>query len=244
MADGTNASPPHSTSFENIEIRIRYLQLQLWNERREIWPTNTPDTPLDVLQPGVALRILGYQLESAHALEETFLRGDAVQIAGEIDPERKIVRISSRYSKDEQLFTAAHELTHVLLNHNLTAEDGKIHRDRSFGSRSQVSTSRQEREADWGAACFLMPRRIVTQKFFENFRTVRFTLNDDTAFSLCTKSIDAVIARYRTQRDISFLLSTSIAYGGVAIAPLHRIFGVSPKAMAIMLEQYNLIATV
>jgi Zn-dependent peptidase ImmA (M78 family) len=241
MADGISFDRRESR-FSLIEESARTLQLQLWKDRKDIWRDSVPSEPLGVLQPGVALRIKGYTIASSSSIEETSLHGDPVQIAGEIDPGRKIVRLSSRFPKEEQAFTAAHELGHVMLGHDILNGDGTIHRDRPFSGVIQQYRSQQEREADWFAAWFLMPRKIVMAEFRQSFCVDRFVLTDETAFALCAKSIDAVLLRCRSRRDLSFMLASAMTYGGRAIAPLYKRFGVSRSAMAIQLNELDLIS--
>jgi Zn-dependent peptidase ImmA (M78 family) len=220
-----------------IENKARFLQLELWNRRHEIWGPLAPNEPLQVLQPGVAFKLKGYVIESAQSLEETTLTGERIQIAGLLDQNRKTVQISSRFSKEEQSYTAAHELGHIVLKHH----GDTIHRDRPFGDIERSPRSVQEREADWFAATFLMPARQVLPKFAQSFLADRFVLDDDTAFALCTKPLDVVLTRLRSVRDLSLMLASAITYGGRPIAPLYRIFGVSRTAMAIRLEQLRLV---
>lgn len=239
MADGTSTG--RRDRFSIIEKQARCLQLQLWNTRDILWKDSVPTNPLEILQPGVALRAIGYEIKSARAIEETSLQGNRLQIAGELDPQRKIVRISSRFPADQQAFTAAHELGHIVLNHSISNTDGTIHRDRPLPELGQISRSPQEREADWFATCFLMPQKQVVQYFERQFRTRRFVLDDDTAFALCAKSFDAVRERCRSLRGLTLMLASANIYGGVPIAPLHKIFGVSRLAMAVRLEQTGLV---
>ena len=220
-----------------IENQVRFLQLELWNDRRTLWGASVPVEPLGVLQPGVAFKLKGYTIESAHSLEQTTLTGERIQVAGLIDRSRKAVQVSTRFSREEQHFTAAHELGHIVLVHL----GDEIHRDRPFGERARFPRSPQEREADWFATCFLMPAKQLKAIFEQTFLTRKFVLDDDTAFALCTKPLDVVLHRCRTVRDLSLMIASAITYGGRPIAPLYRIFGVSRTAMAIRLEQLGLV---
>jgi Zn-dependent peptidase ImmA (M78 family) len=226
-----------TSRWDAIEQQARFLQLELWNRRHELWGESAPSEPLKVLQPGVAFELKGYKLRSASSLEQTTLTGERVQIAGLLDRKHFSVQISSRFSKEEQFFTAAHELGHIVLGHHGEA----IHRDRAFGEAVRLPRSIQEREADWFAAAFLMPAKQVGPLFEHSFLTDCFVLNDDTAFALCTKPLDVVLRHLRSVRDLSLTLASAITYGGRPIVPLHRIFGVSRTAMAIRLEQLLLV---
>jgi hypothetical protein len=239
MADGHSSQGKCEAA---IEARVRYLQLELWNKRHELWCTSVPQHPLDVLEPGVALRMRGFQIVSATAIEETTLLGDRTQIAGELDPAAKTVRISSRFPEEEQRFTAGHELGHIELGHQLTSSSGTIHRDRPYGQKHGLSRPAQEWEADCYSSYFLMPTRHVFRQFKLQFGTDRFVLTDDTAFALSTKSVDLVQERCRSDRDLAMCLVSTLAYGGRPVVPFHKIFRVSRTAMAIRLNQLNLVS--
>jgi len=70
----------------------------------------------------------------------------------------------------------------------------------------------------------------------------QFELTDDTAFALCAAGSDKVAAQCRTRRDRSLKLAMADSYGGRQIVPLARMFKVSPKTMAIRLEELDLVA--
>ncbi len=60
-----------------------------------------------------------------------------------------------------QLFTGAHEIGHLVLH-----EDTVMHRDRAFdGSPLQAPRAPAERQADRFAACFLMPQKLLRERF-------------------------------------------------------------------------------
>ncbi|MBN8714129.1 MAG: ImmA/IrrE family metallo-endopeptidase [Xanthomonadales bacterium] len=218
-----------------IEDRARFTQLELWNCRAKHWGTDQID-PLDALEPGVALRMNGFQIETVSTLGEMTSNGKLVQVAGLIHRGDRIVQIaSSRFSQVEQRFTAAHELGHAILHPN----GALLHRDRPADTTGWQKDP-TEREADFFAACFLMPGRQVHRWFRKFFLTDRFVLNDDTAFALCTKPLDSVLQRIRSHRDLSLTLARTISYNGQQFKSLSELFRVSPTAMACRLEELGL----
>lgn len=72
----------------------------------------------------------------------------------------KIIFVNSNLYEPRKNFTIAHELGHHFLAHPL--EDGAIicNKDTIFGSNKPEP----EKEADYFAACFLMPENIIKQK--------------------------------------------------------------------------------
>ncbi|WP_243853179.1 ImmA/IrrE family metallo-endopeptidase [Luteibacter anthropi] len=129
-------------------------------------------------------------------------------------------------------FTLAHELGHAVLH----PEGGGIHRDRS-GS----STSPAEVEADFSAIHFLMPERLVRERFEDPFGTAPFVLNDETAFALRMKNLDIAEERFPTERSLSRHLAGLEQYDTRHFPSLASIFGVSLTTMAIRLEELGLL---
>lgn len=74
--------------------------------------------------------------------------------------ESKIIFVNSNLYEPRKNFTIAHELGHHFLAHPL--EDGAIicNKDTIFGSNKPES----EKEADYFAACLLMPLKLMKQK--------------------------------------------------------------------------------
>ena len=230
------SAPVHNPHLVPIERRARFTQLELWNLRAELWGTEEID-PLDALEPGVALKLKGFQIETVSTLGEMISSGKSVQVAGLIDRKRRIVRVaSSRFSHVEQRFTAAHELAHSILH----PHGALLHRDRPADT-TRWQKDPEEREADFFAACFLMPEKQVRLWFRRLFLTDQFALNDDTAFALCAKPIDIVLSRFRSHRDLSLALARTISYNGRQSKSLAELFRVSPTAMAHRLEELRLV---
>lgn len=92
-------------------------------------------------------------------------------VIGEI----KIIFVNSNLYPPRKNFTIAHELGHHFLSHPL--EDGAIicNKDTIFGNNKPEL----EKEADYFAACFLMPENMIKQKKFE-FDSIynQYLLND------------------------------------------------------------------
>lgn len=222
---------------EIIADQARFLQLELWNSRDRIAWFRKPEHPLDVLEPGVALTLKGYTVESVPSLAPVMVAGVRREIAGEIDRETQVVRISCAFHGNEQRYTAAHELGHAILH----PRGESIHRDRPMDF-AHSHKEPEEKEADWFAAYFLMPERQVRPIFKQLFATDRFELTEDTAFALCTSSIEDVLEQCMSIRHFSLMLARAIRYRGIGIPSLASIFRVSDTAMAIRLEELGLVA--
>lgn len=117
-----------------------------------------------------------------------------------------------------------------------------LHRDRGLdGSPIKGKKDRIEIEADKFAAFFLMPTNLVIRRFKELFGTHVFTLNDTTMFALDPGNKKNLIANEKNLRYISRLLAETDYYNSRHFLSLSRQFEVSVEAMAIRLEELELI---
>lgn len=219
-----------------IEEQAYGLLNYLWQNRHRIWANNPPADPIDVIDSVMALSLKGFSFVYQDDLGDSFGDGGATEIAGLIDGDTKTVKISSRFSEDVQTFTAAHELGHAVL-HNPT---DLIHRDRPANGE-KFSRDPIEREADKFASYFLMPKKILEARFIELFGTGHISLNEEIAFALCGKPLIEVRKECRELKDFSRLVAGANNFHEQPIQSLANQFRVSVQAMAIRLEELNLI---
>jgi hypothetical protein len=223
-------------SDREIETAATDLLNRMWKERQALWVDSPPSDPIEIRDPGTALRLIGFD----YLLEEVgqyCSEAGVIEVAGLIDRASKTVRVSGQFPVAVQLFTAAHELGHAVLH----PDGGGVHRDRPVdGTRSIRDAS--EYEADKFASYFLMPRKLVCGRFVAIFGSDQFMLSDDTAFALGGKSLDEIRSKIRVRRDLSKLLASTVRYNGRSFASLAEEFGVSIEAMAIRLEELALVA--
>ena len=151
-------------------------------------------------------------------------------IAGFINPEKKQIYIDSQQPSDILRFTAAHELGHAIIHPNIG-----LHRDRSEeflkSGRPQV-----EKEADWFAVEYLMPRKLVVKEFFNRFGDVEQS-KDFFRAGLSIKLKNSTV----DQRSMTIALASAGGFLGKVFMPLHERFGVSVLTMAIRIEELNLV---
>lgn len=86
-----------------------------------------------------------------------------------------------------------------------------------------------------------MPEKLVRSAFQHQFKTQKFTLNEDTAFALNLGSIEDLRARCSNVRDLSRLLARATFYDGEHFGSLAQQFRVSVETMAIRLEELDLV---
>lgn len=180
--------------------------------------------------------MLGYNHELVDTLGTFRADSRTFEVAGLLENDCGRVTISAQMLPPVRRFTAAHELGHVVLHPHLK----EAHRDRPIDGSNPVK-SRIEQEADRFASCFLMPKNLLIERFSSVFGRPPFILNDDTAFALVGQGLQEAQARVQHRRDLSRWIAQTPQYNGLHIIPLAEQFGVSIEAMAIRLEELNLV---
>lgn len=234
----TGFKKPRRSRNQHIELTAHDMRSRLWKNRISLWNGTPPTDPVRIIDPARALHLLGYKFSLDDTLGQFRNDRGEFEVAGLIDPNSKIVRVSRQPPLNVRLFTAAHELGHVLLH----PSNGVIHRDRPQDGTTP-SRNPRELEADKFASYFLMPAKLVRERFTAAFKTERFISTDDTSFALCCLSLDEFQVKYTTQRSRSRLLASTESYSGRHFTSLATQFRVSVEAMAIRLEELNLLDT-
>lgn len=220
---------------ERIAIR---LQRCIWDHRDVIWKAGAPPNPIDMLNPHKALELLGLHVQTVTTLGKYRINGTQAEIAGQIEQRRGLVWLSQHFLGPTQRYTAAHELGHALLH-----RQDVLHRDVPVdGAGGRTKRSPMEFQADRFAAFFLMPKKLITSSFASLFQTERFEINSDTAYEL-TRSPSPMQLREKCEnlRGLSRMLATAEYYEGTHFDSLANRFGVSMEAMAIRLEELELV---
>lgn len=227
-----NPNPKERYSDKEIEQLARNLQAQLWRERSKIWPDIPLSNPIQMLDPEVALKAIGYQFELSETLGQFHHEGKQVEVAGTIDRELKHVRISRQFPPLIRSFTAAHELGHAILH-----KASGLHRDKPIDGTS-LSRNSIEFQADKFASYFLMPQLQVRKIFEQLFLTDKFELSDATAFALGS---NYETLNNMSLRQLSKMLASAKRFNGINFISMSDQFQVSIEAMAIRLEELELI---
>jgi hypothetical protein len=221
-----------------IEAKVQALHRHLWKERAALWPEGVPAEPIAMLDPTVALAMLGYSVDLLPSgLGQYHTGRSTVDVAGLINTASRSVQISGMLGSEVQRFTAAHELAHAVLHPDAVG----VHRDRPLDGIAS-SRERPERDADRFATLWLMPAKLMASEFKSAFLQNRFVLNTDTAFDLLGRSPDEVAKAYPTRRHLSRLIASASHYAGKQIYPLATRFRVSTETMAIRLEELELVS--
>jgi hypothetical protein len=229
---------PGRPSRAQISLAAKRLLRQAWQLRKsELRDKGFPD-PFGVIDPVQILRDLGRSVRYLDTLGRfTDLDGE-FEVAGQIDPSAMAVRLSKQFSPEVMRFTAAHELGHTVLHPGMSA-----HRDRPVdGTRSLRGKDPAEADADYFAACLLMPEKLVMDEFAARFLTRKFVLNDDVAIALGYPTLSAAQNDCRAQGGLAWVLAGAEFFNGHHFLSLAEQFQVSVSPMVIRLQELGLVA--
>lgn len=163
---------------------------------------------------------------------------DRYEVAGEVDPERSLIRVSGKFSYEIRRFTGAHELGHYFLHKGM-----KLHRDRPLDG-SIAGLDRREREANYFAGSFLAPAVTVEKAYAARFGKKALRLTDDVAFALKgqREMHELMRASETGSRALARAVAGAAQFGsGNRFDSLASNFGLSIEAMAIRLEELGLV---
>lgn len=223
---------------QRIEDSATQVQRKIWRNRHNLWPNQSID-PIDMLNPSVACQLIGVVYEEHTNLGTFGYKGKQFEIAGLIDRQVQKIAVSNSFSQEVVRFTAAHEVGHWLLHPNEV-----MHRDRPLNPWDNQKQTRalEEREADYFAACFLMPKNFLKMHFELRFLTTPFHFNDHTTFLLgSADDLTALTWSEHDSLDRALALAKATKFNGQYFASLAEQFKVSNQAMAIRLEELGLI---
>lgn len=220
------------SSISDIEKSVRDFQLELFKES-EIKDFDS------VTNAGKAFAFLGYELKTDLSLGSFNDYDGSTETAGTVDPVKKVVRIATKFAQPVQRYTLAHELGHAILHHKSMKT---LHRDRGIDSRlDHPRRSPMEVQADKFAAFFLMPRKEMKRQFAARFQSENLIIDDDVAFHIFGKGLGELKKRYKNKRELSRLFASTTSFAGKAFESLATQFKVSIEAMAIQIEELELI---
>ena len=220
-----------------VEREARELHKRLWRERGRLWRDDAPASPVEMLDPAKACQLFSYDFEVADSLGVYSDRRERIAVAGQIDRTGKVVRISREFDPEVQLFTAAHEVGHLILHPHID----RLHRDRGLNglgtSRNQV-----EFEADKFAVFFLLPAKLVREEFALRFLAPQFVPTEEALFALGSGSRNEGRHVPRQRRRMARRLASALSYNGRNFHSLASHFGVTTETMAIRLEELQIVS--
>lgn len=190
------------------------------------------------LDPAIGASALGVQFAIEDSLGSFGNCRERFSVAGLINRQQNLIQVSAQFPETTQRFTGVHELGHFVL-HN-----GEVmHRDRPVAGASGVLSRRGavEIEADYFAACYLMPSKLVYKAFEVRFGFRRqFVADDAAAYYLQPNDPEKLLSA--SADEIAAILETATRYGGLRFGKMSDEFKVSVPAMAIRLTELGLVA--
>lgn len=226
----------------SIEKKSRWLLGEILTNQDRIWGDTSPQSLKSMIDPLIAAKVLGLEIMLEETLGNFGHKGDKFEVAGLLNPQKKQIFLSRRFKPEIIHFTAAHEIGHYLLHPDIL---DTMHRDRPIdGLKNTPNPSRkpEEREADYFAACFLLPRKSLRVAFQKTFKTnLPFVFDHDAAFHLGVGDPDYLLDAADDSLDREMSLAICESYKGRHFHSLSKQFKVSPMTMAIRLKELELI---
>lgn len=218
---------------ENEAIRLR---VELWERRGEFRPGQETH-PIDVLDPQLAARVLGVRLEYFQELSFDIPQ-QRFETAGLLDRAKGIIAVARCYGPEVALFTAAHELGHLVLHKDQVV----LHRDMPIKGLEQIQQNLIEREANYFAGTYLMPTVFLTKVFKARYGQAPFEFDEAAAHYLRPGRIESVLHPHPGSHERSIALASARSYAGRAFGnSLAQFFKVSVATMAIRLRELEIV---
>lgn len=213
----------------DIKLIVRKLHTRLWRDKDRIWGDRSECLKLnEMLDPKLAIELMGFQVGVHNSLGQLAAHSKGYKVAALINKNEKLVHISNEFDRTVQSFMLAHELGHLVLH-----ADRRMHRDVAVDGK--IKRVGAEREADTFAALFLMPEKLLRTKFAAYFDSdVENTINMEKFLGSSSQS--------SKRRNLARWLAGATQYKGNHFRQsLAELFNVSDEAMAIRLEELDLI---
>lgn len=223
--------------FIDIKAKVAELHREIWRDQKTLW-NGKPSGLITMLEPEIAAQVLRVHFAYYEDLSRFGDRKERFEIAGLIDRQAGRIAVSKKFPSEIARFTGGHELGHWCLH------TGEIMlRDRPLKGLSHDKEPRPplEKEADYFAACFLVPEKLTISIFEKNFGTKPLALNDDSAFWLSNGEPDSLFETEPGSLAFALAVATATSYKGQHFDSLAKQFRVSNTTMAIRLKELQLL---
>lgn len=224
-------------SFKSIERLARNLQRDIYLETQR-QRDQEPINPILLLDPAAAATHLKIEFTISPGLGSMRLGQKDIEVAGLINRRANRISVSRRLKSSTHRFTGAHEIGHWLMH------PGEVfHRDRPIDAPSSHLGSKDliEVQANYFAAFFLMPRKLVTSHFISRFGTDSFRFTADQSFKLQASQQQKLMDRSLDTSSKAKILAAAEFYDGRRFLSMSEEFGVSIEAMAIQIRDLKLV---
>lgn len=223
-----------------IEREVRRLQFEVWSRRALLWPMGEPRAEA-MFEPRVVADVLGLYYETRELVASERGGFGEYEAAGSLDRRTGILAVSGRFEYPVQRFTAAHEIGHFVIHP--WVGDRVAHRDRPVRGYQLSGRQVVEQEADYFAACLLVPRKPLVSAFEMRFGTRKpLPLTETVAFHLAGGSAHHLFSAPSSSLQFASAVARAEAFDGRRFVSLASMFNVSVSAMAIRLREVGLVA--
>jgi hypothetical protein len=219
-----------------IESAARKVQFEIYSRRELLWPNGVPNV-LEIFCPFRIADQLDLQI---HFWDKIPSHNGVDKTAGAFDRANMAIAISNEFQPQVQRFTLAHEIGHFVLHPNV----GKnlLHRDRPVFYVSEGSRPQIEKDADYFAACLLIPRKVLEQQFFARFGSKKpLPLSEAVLYNLGVLNPDEIFSAPYGSMKFANAVARAEFYNGNRFYSLAQVFKVSPSALAIRLRETGLV---
>jgi hypothetical protein len=223
---------------EAIEKRVRGIQQDMWNNRAR--EHSTPPAIPELFDPFSVAKFLGVEVVFCRYLPPE--RPGEFEAAGIMDRDANKIYLVESMTPEVLRYTLAHELAHFEMHLGAV-----YHRDRPVNGVVEHKPL-VEREADYWAACMLMPKNALLRAFMNRFGSrTPLALTEATAFALCIHDAGWLFAEPRGSLEFSKHVARAQRYNGESFGSLCAHFVVSDTAIvefhAVLTHRFHLEVT-
>lgn len=219
-----------------IEQEARRLQYEIWTRAKVRYQFGVPSIPA-LFHPRNVADHCNLFYEPRDRLDTDFAGGG--EAVGIWQRDRSTILVSTRFPYEVQQFTAAHEIGHFVLHPQVG--DRTLHRELPTGG-ARGRRPVLEQEADYFAACLLMPRKAVIEEFSARFVSRHpLALTEAVAYHLKADE-RTLFAQPPGSLLFAEIVAKAQSFDRKRFSSMAAFFGVTPKAMAIRLDELGLVA--
>ncbi len=220
-----------------IESKARELQKLIFDSRDTLFPGYKGNLH-SLIEPRFLAQLLNVSYHEIQDLSSqvSSFRDPKQKVAGLVDRKRNLIYVGTEFPKEVQRFTAFHEMGHWILHPNL-----EMHRDMPLKGIPKTTRPIVEREADYFAASFLMPRKLLRKEFVFRFGSDELIFHNTNAHQLCPEQAYSLLNAPEKSLDRELAVARCRSFGNKYFPSLADRFTVSDTAMAIRLKELRLI---
>lgn len=222
-----------------VEHKARELQERMWLSLPKAERPRSVEGLIDLFDPYNVAQYLGVDVQEWDTLGTFGDQRGRFEVAAFLDRSRNLIGLSDsdKFSLPTKRFTLAHEVGHWVLH----AAHVHLHRDRPIQGSTYAPRADIEQEADYFAACLLMPRDLLAKAVERCFGAFPVEINDHTAFALSLGNPSFLLKAEQDSMERYFAVASARSFGNKRFDSLAEQFMVSAQSMAIQLRDFGLV---